>query len=107
MRSDPKSKWRVAFEVYRVVDGEVIPKISRAISVHEPVHPKEIQSQQRIRNKILLGESPRQLQEYDPVGLFCGTFWADIKALELSEITSTCPLRKRVRVVWSRLCRLN
>ncbi|GBM51804.1 hypothetical protein AVEN_4316-1 [Araneus ventricosus] len=45
--------------------------------VHEPVQPKEIQSQQRIRNKILFGK-PQACKNMIRCGLFCSTFWADL-----------------------------
>ncbi|GBM34612.1 hypothetical protein AVEN_144638-1, partial [Araneus ventricosus] len=38
-------------------------------------------------------------------GLFCSTFWADLKTLRIIRESQflICPLRKRVGVVWSRL----
>ncbi|GBO02555.1 hypothetical protein AVEN_132918-1, partial [Araneus ventricosus] len=50
--------------------------------VHEPVYPEEIQSQQRIRNKILLGK-PQASKNIIRYGLFCSTFWADLKTLRV------------------------
>ncbi|GBM28783.1 hypothetical protein AVEN_177996-1 [Araneus ventricosus] len=45
--------------------------------VHRPVHPKEIQSQQRIRNNNLFGK-PQACKNMIRCGLFCSTFWADL-----------------------------
>ncbi|GBN86181.1 hypothetical protein AVEN_84184-1 [Araneus ventricosus] len=78
--------------------------VAELYQVHEPVHPKEIQSQQRIRNKILFGK-PQACKNMIRCGLFCSTFWEISKLLELSEEIRLLirPLRKRVRVVWLRL----
>ncbi|GBM64329.1 hypothetical protein AVEN_253428-1 [Araneus ventricosus] len=68
--------------------------------VHVPLHPKEIQSQQRIRIKILLGK-PQACKNMIRCGLFSSTFWADLKTLQkVASNTSKaklliCPLRKR------------
>ncbi|GBN78064.1 hypothetical protein AVEN_257068-1, partial [Araneus ventricosus] len=72
--------------------------------VHEPLQPKQIQSQQRIRNKILLGK-PQACKNMIRCGLFAVHFGQISKHLEISETVKLliCPLRKRVRVVWSRL----
>ncbi|GBO39585.1 hypothetical protein AVEN_114027-1 [Araneus ventricosus] len=71
--------------------------------VHEPVYPEEIQSQQRIRNKILFGK-PQACKNMIRCGLFCCTFWADLKTLRIiRESRTSCPLRKRKKLVWSRL----
>ncbi|GBM05804.1 hypothetical protein AVEN_279-1 [Araneus ventricosus] len=56
--------------------------------VHEPVHPKEIQSQQRIRNKILF-EKPQACKNMIRCGLFCSTFWADLKTLRIIRESQT------------------
>ncbi|GBL75571.1 hypothetical protein AVEN_154905-1 [Araneus ventricosus] len=56
--------------------------------VHEPVHPKEIQSQQRIRNKILLGK-PQACKNMIRCGLFCSPFWADLKTLRIIRESQT------------------
>ncbi|GBM29005.1 hypothetical protein AVEN_40755-1 [Araneus ventricosus] len=62
-----------------VVDDD--PRSSAELyQVHEPVHPKKIQSQQRIRNKILFGK-PQACKNIIRCGLFCSTFWGDQKRL--------------------------
>ncbi|GBM35096.1 hypothetical protein AVEN_157766-1 [Araneus ventricosus] len=56
--------------------------------VHEPVHTKEIQSQQRIRNKILF-EEPQAWKNMIRCGLFRSTFWADLKTLRIIRESET------------------
>ncbi|GBN88189.1 hypothetical protein AVEN_245097-1 [Araneus ventricosus] len=52
------------------------------------LEPKEIQSQQRIRNKILFGK-PQACKNMIRCGLFCSTFWADLKTLKIIRESQT------------------
>ncbi|GBM82940.1 hypothetical protein AVEN_30704-1 [Araneus ventricosus] len=56
--------------------------------VHELVHPKEIQNQWRIRNKILFGK-PQVCKNMIRCGLFYSTFWADLKTLRIIRESQT------------------
>ncbi|GBN45571.1 hypothetical protein AVEN_194346-1 [Araneus ventricosus] len=58
--------------------------------VHEPVHPKEIQSQHNI-NKILFGK-PQACKNMIRCGFFCSTFWADLKTLRIIRESQTCDM---------------
>ncbi|GBM40018.1 hypothetical protein AVEN_217613-1 [Araneus ventricosus] len=72
-----------------VVDDDDDPRKSAELyQVHEPVHPKEIQSQQRIRNKTLVGK-PLSCKNMIRCGLFCSTFWADLKTLRIIRESQT------------------
>ncbi|GBN09334.1 hypothetical protein AVEN_140384-1 [Araneus ventricosus] len=74
-------------ELHSVVDDD--PRRSAELyQVHEPVYPKEIQSQQRIRNEILFGK-PQACKNMIRCGLFCGTFWADLKTLRIIRESQT------------------
>ncbi|GBN09486.1 hypothetical protein AVEN_62649-1 [Araneus ventricosus] len=63
-----------------VVDDDDPRRSAEPYQVHELVHPKEIQSQQRIGKKILFGK-PQTCKNRIGCGLFCSTFWADLKTL--------------------------
>ncbi|GBL71918.1 hypothetical protein AVEN_223233-1 [Araneus ventricosus] len=68
------------------------------------LEPKEIQSQQRIRNKILFGK-PQACKNMISSACYAVHFGQISIHLELSEKVKLllCPLRQRIRVVWSRL----
>ncbi|GBM95917.1 hypothetical protein AVEN_85271-1 [Araneus ventricosus] len=59
----------------------------RSMSLIE-LEPKEIQSQQRIRNKILFGK-PQACKNMIRCGLFCSTFWADLNTLRIIRESQT------------------
>ncbi|GBM80013.1 hypothetical protein AVEN_203777-1 [Araneus ventricosus] len=61
---------------------------SELYQVHAHAHPKEIQSQQRIRNKILF-RKPQTRKNMITCGLFCSTFWADLKTLRIIRESQT------------------
>ncbi|GBM53115.1 hypothetical protein AVEN_130769-1 [Araneus ventricosus] len=72
-----------------VVGGGDDPRRSAELyQVHEPVHPKEIQSQWRVRNKILMGK-PQACKNMIRCGLFCSTVWADLKTLRITRERQT------------------
>ncbi|GBM95933.1 hypothetical protein AVEN_85282-1 [Araneus ventricosus] len=59
----------------------------RSMSLIE-LEPKEIQSQQRIRNKILFGK-PQACMDMIRCGLLSSTFWADLKTLRIIRESQT------------------
>ncbi|GBO07299.1 hypothetical protein AVEN_224176-1 [Araneus ventricosus] len=52
------------------------------------LEPKETQSQQRIRNKILFGKL-QACQNMIRCGLLCSTFWADLNTLRIIRESQT------------------
>ncbi|GBN49252.1 hypothetical protein AVEN_272102-1 [Araneus ventricosus] len=71
-----------------VVDDDDSRRSAELYQVHESVYPKEIQSQQRIRNKILF-DKPQACKNMIRCGLFCSTFWVDLKTLRIIRESQT------------------
>ncbi|GBN95790.1 hypothetical protein AVEN_79656-1 [Araneus ventricosus] len=79
MHNSGEILWSYPFSSCAVDDPR---KSAELHQVHEPVHPKEIQSQQRIRNEIMFGK-PQACKNMIRCGLFCNTFWAGLRTLKI------------------------